>query len=52
MQTPKYSHGENENKILIHGAQAAKFMMLPIRIMSEEAQESCNKTYKQVREHN
>ncbi|KAK9744404.1 hypothetical protein QE152_g7787 [Popillia japonica] len=39
------------HKILIHGSQAIKHMLLPIGMLSEEAQEACNKIYKRFREH-
>lgn len=39
------------HKILMHGADVARYLMLPIGIMSEEAQESANKIYRSVREH-
>lgn len=38
------------HKILMHGAETAKHLMLPIGLMSEEAQESSNKIYRQMRE--
>lgn len=38
------------HKILIHGAAIAKAILLPIGIMSEEAQESSNKVYRRIRE--
>lgn len=39
------------HKILIHGSQAIAYSLLPIGMLSEEAQESCNKSYKRFREH-
>nr|XP_022904419.1 uncharacterized protein LOC111416597 [Onthophagus taurus] len=38
------------HKILMHGGEAIKRCMLPIGMMSEEAQETCNKVYRRVRE--
>lgn len=38
------------HKILMHGAVTAKHVILPIGLMSEEAQESANKIYRRVRE--
>lgn len=38
------------HKLLIHGAETARSLILPIGMMSEEAQESCNKLYRRVRE--
>ncbi|CAI6354788.1 unnamed protein product [Macrosiphum euphorbiae] len=36
--------------ILFHGAAVAKSILLPISMMSEEAQEASNKIYRRVRE--
>lgn len=38
------------HKIIVHGAVVAQAIMLPIGMMSEEAQEASNKIYKQVRQ--
>ena len=38
------------HKLLLHGAETAQHLLLPIGLMSEEAQESCNKIYRRVRE--
>ena len=38
------------HKILMHGAETAKELILPISLMSEESQESCNKLYRRIRE--
>ncbi|KAL4125867.1 hypothetical protein QTP88_010104 [Uroleucon formosanum] len=38
------------HKILIHGAAVSKSIILPIGMMSEEAQEASNKIYRRVRE--
>lgn len=39
------------HKLLVHGAQVAQFMPLPIGMLSEEASEAANKIYRAVREH-
>lgn len=39
------------HKILFHGAQVVRTMLLPIGMFSEEAQEASNKIYKKFREH-
>lgn len=38
------------HKILVHGSTVAESMLLPIGLMSEEAQEASNKVYRRVRE--
>lgn len=37
---------------MIHGSQVIRFALLPIGQLSEEAQESRNKDYRRIREHN
>lgn len=40
------------HKILIHGSQVVRKLMLPIGMLSEEAQESRNKDYRRIRQEN
>lgn len=40
------------NTILMHGSDVIKYAFLPIELLSEETQESCNKDYKNFRENN
>ncbi|CAI6355595.1 unnamed protein product [Macrosiphum euphorbiae] len=49
---PWYYMPSSVHKVLIHGADVIRFAPLPIGKLSEEAQESRNKDYKQYREHN
>lgn len=48
---PWYRMPPSVHKILIHGSQAIKFIMLPIGQLSEEAQEARNKDVRYIREH-
>lgn len=48
---PWYRMPASVHKILIHGSQAIKFIMIPIGQLSEEAQETRNKDVRFVREH-
>ncbi|CAH0563057.1 unnamed protein product [Brassicogethes aeneus] len=48
---PWYYMPASVHKILMHGADVIKFSILPIGLLSEEAQEARNKDYKKYREH-
>ncbi|KAI8122715.1 hypothetical protein CVS40_6479 [Lucilia cuprina] len=49
---PWYNMSPTLHKILIHGPDIVCDSKLPVGILSEEAQEACNKTFKKVRENN